>query len=688
MMFVKPKFKKLLEPFLIGNVKARNRMVKSTAESALYNENDEYISEKCKDFYESLAKGGVGLINVESPAIDYPISMANLRGFRIDEDKYIPKLRELAQVIHKHGCPTFLQLHHAGPWHMSWNTGIQPVAASALPQAELPGFEAPRELSITEIEHIVDKFASAAVRAQKAGFDGVEINAGASHLLATFLSCLWNKREDEYGCGSLESRAKILVDIIKEIKKRLGQDYPVSTIINALEFGGDGSLTIEESQGIARILEKAGTDCIQLRCHRQRKITALWPEHLFYPERVKPLPEEADWSHRGAGAYVPLAAAIKKVVSIPVSAVGRLDPELGERALRQGKADFIAMTRRLLADPQLPNKIASGRLDDIAPCTACLHCLDRIMACKPLQCRINASLGKEKEYEIKPASKKKKVLVIGGGPAGMEAARIAALRGHQVKLYARENMLGGLMHTAALVKGTDIEDLTAIIRYFKTQLTKLRVEIRLRRELRLSAIEEIKPDVVILAAGGIPTLPDIQGIDGPNVKCGPELYGRLRFYLNIFGPGVLRLLTRFWMPLGKKVVIIGGAIQGCELAEFLVKRGRKVTIVDTSEEMGDGLGELNKLCLFDWLTEKGVTMIPGIKCDAITDQGLSIINGDGKRQKIEADTIITATPLKPNTEFIQHLKEKVSEVYAIGDCIEPRLIVDAIADGSRVGHAI
>jgi len=297
-------------------------------------------------------------------------------------------------------------------------------------------------------------------------------------------------------------------------------------------------------------------------------------------------------------------------------------------------------------------------------------------------------LGREREYAIKEADKKKRVLVVGGGPAGMEAARVSALRGHEVILYAREHKLGGLLYMAALVKGLEIEDLITLIRYLKNQIIKLGVKVRLGKEFDLSVIEEIKPDVVIMATGGMPTLPEIPGIDSPNVVSGPDLYDRLGFYLWLFGPKVLRWLTRFWMPLGRKVVIIGGAIQGCELAEFLVKRGREVVIVDTAEELGDGLGAVNKLCLFDWLAEKGVTMMTGVKYEEITDKGLVIINKEGRKQNIEADTIVTATPLTPDAELLKGLEGKVIEIYPIGDCREPGLIIDAIADGTRVAHTI
>ena len=273
------------------------------------------------------------------------------------------------------------------------------------------------------------------------------------------------------------------------------------------------------------------------------------------------------------------------MVSIPVITVGRLDPELGEKALREGKADFIAMNRRLYADPEFPNKLAAGRFDDIAPCTSCTQCKDEDA---PRRCRINAAIGTEGPYVVEPAQRKKKVVVVGGGPAGMEAARIAAARGHEVILFEKSPRLGGLLPVAAMVKGLEVEDLPAIIRYLKGQITKLGVKVRLGKEATPALIEEIKPDVLILAAGGVAQPPEIPGIHGRNVVSNAELHRMLKFFLRFLGSATLRRLTRIWMPLGKKVVIIGGGIQGCELAEFLIKRGRKVTIVDSADALEKG----------------------------------------------------------------------------------------------------
>ena len=245
------------------------------------------------------------------------------------------------------------------------------------------------------------------------------------------------------------------------------------------------------------------------------------------------------------------------------------------------------------------------------------------------------------------------------------------------------------MPLAAMVKGFTREDVLSLVQYFKIQLAKLGVDVRLNREVNRSVIEEVKPDVLVIAAGAVHNVPDLSGINRRNVVTGRALHRQLKTYLRFFGPRLLRWLTKFWMPVGKRVIIMGGNIQGCQVAELLVKRGRKVTIVETTEEIGYGLLEIFvKPHLLNWLVEKGVTMMAGVKYEEITDKGLTITTGDGKRQTIEADTIVTALPLLPNTEFVKSLEGSVPEIYTIGDCKEPHLTVDAIADGARIARAI
>ncbi len=684
----------ILEPGYIGKLKTRNRMVKSAA-GMTYADNGQ-ITDKHKFLYEALARGGVGLLIVESAAFDYPLGVSEQGKLRLDDDKFIKGYQEVVQIAHKYSCPTFLQFEHAGPNHLSELSGLQPIAASALTKAEMPPApenpflkqSALRELSIAEIEELVEKAVKATERAAKAGFDGVEINFAGGHLGNTFISPIWNKRQDKYSCQSIENRARFMVEIIQSIKKRLGKDYPVSALFNVCEYGLPNGTTIEDGQKIAKLLEAAGADLIHARPYGYAAYALMgWPEQMFNPEPLNPLPKGYDWSHKGAGALVPMAAKIKEAVSIPVMAVGRLDPVLGNQFIKEGKIDFVAMTRRLLADPELPNKVAAGKLEDIAPCTACLSCTFNPTVADPhhpIICRIDGALGGTEEYQIKPADKKKKVVVVGGGPGGMEAARVAALRGHQVTLYEKEPKLGGLLPLASLVKGTEIEDLPALVKYLETQITKLGVNIKLGKDFTASMIEDIKPDVFILAAGAEAALPDIPGINRSIVVSGASLHQKLKSFLRISGSGSLRALTKLWMPVGKKVVIIGGGIQGCELAEFLVKRGRKVTIVDTADMLGEGLAGVNIVGLPMWLKSKGAILIAGVKkYEEITDKGLVIINKEGQKQLLEADSIVTATALTPHDELFVALKGKVPEMYTIGDCHKPGLIIDAIGEAHR-----
>jgi 2,4-dienoyl-CoA reductase (NADPH2) len=701
----KTRFPLLLEPGQIGAVKTKNRMFKTGANSTL-GDRSERLNERYKTFYGALARGGVGLIVVEGGIFDRPeterLSSGGDSFFSAVDDNAIKSIRELTGLIHKYKCPTFLQIMHGGA--TAGAPGVQPFSSSQLTRDELKDrhpyhkgylleYPSPRALTIEEIESLVDGFANRAWQAREAGFDGVEVNACNGHLLNAFVSRVWNRRQDRYGCQSLENRARFLVEIVQEIKKRLGRDFPVTVLYNAVEYGLEDCTTLEEGLKLAQLFQNAGADAIQTRVHGYKEITmdTIWPERLFYPAPPEPLPKDLDWSRRGAGAHLPVSARTKKVVSVPVMVAGRLDAELAERALRRGQADFIGITRRLQADPEFPNKIASGRLEDIAPCTACSHCLAANVFRQPIVCRVNAALGGEQEYAIKVvenATRRKKIVVVGGGPAGMEAARVAALRGHEVSLYESGTMLGGLMPLAAIVKGTEIEDLPALARYLENQIRKLGVKINLRKKFTLSTAEETRPDAVILATGGTPVLPEIPGINRSNVVSSSHLHHQLKVMLKFLEPEAIRRLTRFWLPLGKKVVIIGGAIQGCELAEFLIKRGRKVTVVETADALGDLMPVRNRMRLFKWLSQKGAVMMGGVKYEEITEKGLVIINRDNQRMLIEADTIVNALPLRPNTELLSALKEKVPLIYSIGDCNEPRLIIHAIADGYRIANSI
>ena len=694
-MSIHTRFQKLMEPAYIGQVRTRNRIMKNGTHLFYDTKADGgHMNDRNIAFYETLAKGGVGLIVATSgPLID-----GDVPGFRIDRDEYIPGFSKLADAIHKHGCPAFIQLFHLGPMSPLFFKAPAGAAASSIPKnkSPRPNFEVARELTIPEIQDIVERFGKAAERIKKAGFEGIELNSATNHLLNSFLSRAWNKRQDAYGSGSLESRARIVVEIIQEIKRRNGQDFAIISLINGAEVGLKQGITLEESQGFARILQEAGTDAIEVRAEFYMRLeddpfrdSTHFPEIYFYPEPPKVLGSNIDGSRNGVGASMPLAAAIKKVVSVPVIVSGKLNPELGEKAIRRGLVDFISLNRPLLADPELPNKVASGRIEDIVPCTSCLTCFDLGEHAQPVQCQVNASLGREREYEIKAAKGKKRVIIAGGGPAGMEAARVAALRGHDVAIYEREPKLGGSLPLAAMVKGFEREDLLSLVRYLETQITKLGVKINRSQEVSRSMIEEIKPDVLVVATGGIHNVLKLPGISRPNVVTSHDLNRKLRTWLKFFDPRVLKWLTKFWMPFGKRVVIMGGGVQGCQLAEFLIKRGRKVTIVDTAADIGDGLLEtLVKPHLLMWLTEKGVVMMTEVRYEEITEKGLTITTKEGQKQTVEADTIVTVMPLQPATEFFKSLEGIAPEVYFVGDCREPNKIIGAIADGLRIARVI
>jgi 2,4-dienoyl-CoA reductase (NADPH2) len=690
----KSKFEKLFTPASIGRVKLKNRLVKTANQTYLFERGEVRVGPLVKAFYGALAKGGTGLVIVETPVMEWPIMNTGDCRMRLDSDDVIPNVKELVDEIHKYDCPAFMQFYHRGPWAAGvYDMGAAAVAASAVTlqsEFDVHADEPPHALTIDEIHELTERYATYALRMAKAGFDGLEVHAGADHLFHTFLSRYWNRRDDMYGGDDIRNRSRFLVETIRAIKTKVGEDFPIQVLMNGYEFGvGDMGTTVEEAKATAKILEAAGVNSLQVRSHWDgMHWGSSHADNMFYPEPHIPIeqfPKELEWSHKGPLVAVPVAAAVKKVVNIPVMTVGGLAADTGEMILQQGKVDLVGMTRRFLADHEYANKAREGRMEDIQPCTHCGHCYSIYNA--PRHCRINPCFGRE-SYEMAPAGKKKKVVVIGGGPAGMQAARVAAHRGNDVTLFEKSGYLGGALPIAAMVKGFDVEDVTLIIDFYKTQLKKEKIKINLSREFTMVDLEKIKPDVAVVAVGGEPVYPDVPGLDSPNVTKSGDLYGTLKFALKTFGPKKLRTLTKMWMPVGKDVVILGGAIQGCQLGEYLTKRGRSVTIIDMGTGLGDGLYSERKLRLFYWFAKKGVTLIDNAKVVEITKKGVTIETKEGERKVLRADAVIPAMPFKANHALYDQLKDRIPEVYSIGDGEAPGLIPDTTIAGWEVGNKI
>ncbi|MDI7259197.1 MAG: FAD-dependent oxidoreductase [Thermodesulfobacteriota bacterium] len=685
----KPRFKKLFEPGQIGKMVVRNRIV-MPAMAGMGPTLEGFVTEKTKGFYEARAKGGVGLIIIGNTPVNWALGRSGKYRILIEDDRFLPGLSEVAEVIHKHGAKAAVQINHAGPSAFIGNANLRPIASSAVPRPPdhvRADYPPPKEMTIAEIEETVDAFARAAGRAQKASFDGIEIHAAHRYLLNSFLSPYYNRRQDKYG-GDLKNRARFLLEVVIAVREVVGKDYPVWCRMSGKEGGVKGGITPELAAELAQMLEKTG------------QIDALdvtqWP-----PVELEPI-----------GFALPWAAEVKKVVNIPVIGVGMIDTELAERALREKKVDFIAMGRRLIADPELPHKAASGRLDDIAPCQRCNNCQAL------LECTVNASFLKEYEYEIKPAEKIKKVLVVGGGPGGMEAARVAALRGHHVVLYERGRRLGGQLALASVLR----EQGEALTNYLATQIRKLGVKVELGKEVDPTFIKEIKPDAIVLATGSTSSTSAISGIDKDSVVTATDIGDMMQGYLKrvrggfsfrrslwyvgmiimkVFGPSTIRRLLRLYAPFGKKVAVMGLKLHSVEIAHFMAQSGKKVIIVDAGDKIPEQenavhAGETTaerpmpqlRARFIQGMLSMGVPILLGVKYEEITPKGLVVRNKQGERQTIEADTIIAAAIYRPNTELFKSLNGIPTELHLVGDCHEPVGILEAIHDGSRIGRIL
>ncbi|MBN2417981.1 MAG: FAD-dependent oxidoreductase [Deltaproteobacteria bacterium] len=679
----KTRFKQLLKPGRIGKIKLKNRFIKTCGGA-------EDIGARNRFFLESIARGGTGLIIWGDVAVEYPggVTIPNAQRHLQDETN-LEAMRLIADSVHRYDRPVFMQIFHTGPQAVLKN-GLQAVSSSSIDEnehAELLIRNTPHALTIPEIKEIVGKFVRTAELAKQAGFDGVEVNAARMNLINSFLSRVWNRRKDEYGCQNMENRTRFLVEIVHAIKKALGKDFPVITLINGMEIKIRNGTTVKEAQEIARILEKAGVDAIHVRAFGYHGFDGLdaSPKGAYYSDNTKPLPPELDWSRGGKAALSPLSAAIKEVVSIPVITVGALeDPEIAEDVLEQGKADFIGICKGLMADPDIPYKVSKGRPEDIVLCTDCGDCARILFSMtggtEPvvIRCRVNGALGADKDYQIKPAEKKKRVVVVGGGPSGMEAARVAAMRGHQVTLFEKENRLGGLLPFVAMIRGRDVDyDVMIIADRLKNQITKLGVDIRLGEKFNPSMVSTLTPDVIILAAGGVRTVPAIPIIKH-NTAGVDDLYLQIKNDLDMIPPADLRKMGYYWKSIGKNVVILGGTIAGVGLAEYLTERGINVTIVDEGDIYKTGSRKEHK-----------VTKFPCATYGAVTETGMTFITKEGDTKNLEADKTIIATSPVPNIDLYKAFEGRAPEVYLVGmEDREPSTIMNAIGNAFRLAQEI
>jgi 2,4-dienoyl-CoA reductase (NADPH2) len=708
------RFENLLAPGRIGSLELRNRLIMSPMGSNLAQE-DGHMGERIKRYYEERAKGGVGLIIVGVGAVSFPAGACNPNQVAISDDVFLPGLADLADRVHAHGAKLAIQLQHAGKVAVRDMVAGRPMwVPSEVPQKrgdltddltpeEMHEFTKDflrkgagmfyREMSRDDIAELAASFAAAAERARRAGFDAVELHAGHGYLLSSFLSPASNKREDEYG-GDVEGRARFLVEVIRAVKQRAGADFPVWCRLDAKEFRTEGGISEEDARRTAELAEAAGADAIHVSAYADSSSGVAFTD--------------APLVHEPCG-YVDLAEGIKRRVGIPVIAVGRIEPEQADVLVGEGRADFVAMARKLLADPELPNKLAEGRPQDVRPCIYCYTCVGSIFLNRATCCAVNPATGCEAEFEIDPVERPRRVLVVGGGPAGMEAARVAALRGHRVTLCESRDRLGGTLFFSSLVYEVNGK----LADWLEAQVRSLPIDLRLGRKVTPELVTELSPDLVLVAVGARREPPAIPGVDRKNVLGGDDLRSlvtggdgdgsgaahklslRQRAVLgvgNLLGIseriGLARELTRRWMPLGKRVAVVGGGLVGVELAEFLVERGREVAVLEESKNFAAEMAPPRRWRVLHGLREHGVRLLGEVRVEAIEDRGVVFADGDGESRVLEADSVIVATGVRENTELAEAIASLGVEVHALGDCSGVGYIQGALLDAARVARAI
>jgi len=659
-------FSKLFQPITIKGMEIKNRIVMPAI--GLSYTFDFSLNDRHRHFYLERARGGVGLMTIGPLGID----RVGCRPFTpgLFEDAQTGPMKELLNELHNESDARIMgQLIHMGRYCPSFGSGEMPVAPSAIP-SRLTG-ETPREMTLEDIETVKDAYASAAGRCREAGFDMVEILACTGYLISQFLSPLTNRRADRYG-GAIENRMRFGLEVIQRVRETVGDDCPLGIRVAGNDFM-EGGHTNRESALFAAEAEKAGVDAVN--------VTGGWHE-TNVPQLTTNVPP---------GVYVYLARGIKEKVGVPVFASNRLgDPYVAERALRSGACDMICWARPLITDPDLPNKVRDGRIEEIVPCIACnQRCFDSIFSGAAVGCVLNPRAGREGELQVTTAASPKRVLVAGGGPAGMQFALIAAERGHRVTLYEKEDRLGGQVNLAKAPPGK--AEFGNLIESMKARMASRGVEVVLGTPLTADMVKNEGPDLLAVASGARAVEPPVPGIDLPHVVRAWDV-----------------LSGKAW-DIGRNVVVVGGSATGCETALFisslgvpdaeaftflmyhsaedpsfamdlLHRSGRRITVIDMVPRLAENVGRTARWSLIKGLRLMGVDLRPGTRLLEITEDSV-VVETSGGEEIIPADTVVTASGAASVHELAEEAGAPGMEVIKIGDAVEPRRITEAVREG-------